>query len=339
VDLFVLVGSVSIGGGTSVAGYGVLQLSDILGNHRVFLEADAIPYWMTAFGLSYVYDALRPDFRFTLQAAENSFLLDPNIVSSRNLDYPASVAGSRGGSVEMSYPLTKYTRIEAAVAAQRIREVFTDRQGYAIAHPATSMIYPVSLSVVRDTSRWRRLLPTGGFRIRLGVTQATPVSADALRFTEYNGEMQWFAGLVDGASIATRWFGAVSDGHNERTYYLGGRYLLRALPFANLRGNAAILGNHELRFNIAKHLDIAVPFMPMLFTDAQGVAFVDGGAAFDTADGFRHDDARSASVGGGVNLVGFMMQASPVVFAIEVARRIDQRQTRPTVYGRLGGMF
>ena len=51
------------------------------------------------------------------------------------------------------------------------------------------------------------------------------------------------------------------------------------------------------------------------------------------------ENLKAASIGGGLNLIGFVFQSYPLLFSIEVARRIDERQTRPTVYGRLGSLF
>ena len=99
------------------------------------------------------------------------------------------------------------------------------------------------------------------------------------------------------------------------------------------------MSNQELRANLAKHVNIRIPFMPILATDVQAVGFFDAGAAFDSSRGPSREELRPASVGGGVNLIGFVFQSSPLLFAVEVARRIDKRQSRPTVYGRLGAVF
>jgi len=338
VDLFVLVGSISIGGGTNLAGYGVLQLSDLLGNHRISIEADAIPTWQTAAGITYLYDGLRPDLALSVGLSENRFLFSPSLISSRSSEFPPSIAGSRGADANFSYPFTVLSRIEGYIGIHQITEIFTDRQGYQLFDPVKSTVLPAGLSLVRDTSRWRRLLPVGGYCLRLGAAQTIPVS-HSLRYTEYNGEAQWYMGLLEDVSFATRWFAVTSNGRNSREYFLGGRYLLRAMPFASVSGKAGYLGNHEIRANLFKHLNFQLPLLAILLTDVQGVGFLDVGGGFDPAHGPTREEMRPASLGGGVNLVGFVLQMSPIVFSVEVARRIDERQIRPTVYGRLGTLF
>ena len=91
--------------------------------------------------------------------------------------------------------------------------------------------------------------------------------------------------------------------------------------------------------NLFSHLNWTIPLLSLLLTDIQAVGFVDVGGAFDSSQGLRADEFRAASVGGGINLIAFVLQSQPFMFSIEVARRIDQRMTRPTVYGRLGPVF
>jgi len=104
-------------------------------------------------------------------------------------------------------------------------------------------------------------------------------------------------------------------------------------------GNAALLWNNELRMNLVTHMNLRMPFLPILLTDLQAVGFIDAAAGIDTSSGVHPEDYRPASVGGGLNIIGFMVQTQPILFSIEVARRIDEYQRRPTVYGRLGPVF
>jgi len=300
VDLFVLVGSVTVGGGASFAGYGVLQLSDVLGNHRLLMEANAFPSYMSLYGLTYIYDGLRPAIAVALRFSQNRFLFFPSLVSTENFDFPPSIAGSQGISTQIAYPFSRYTRIELTAEAAQITEIFTNRGDFDRSDTKKSTLYPVSAALVRDTTRWRRLLPIGGWKLHLGVTQALPGIPSALRFTEYSGEAQWFHGLFNNATLALRWFGVISEGHDQRTYYLGGHYLLRAHGFASRRGNGALLGNHEIRVNLLKHLNFPLPLIPLLFTDVQGVGFFDVGSGFDTSKSFTNENLQPAmSIGGG----------------------------------------
>lgn len=339
VDLFVLVGSVTIGQGTSFAGYGALQLSDLPGNHRLSIEANAFPSFNSLYGITYEYSGLRPDLAFSVMSQTSHFILYPSMTSTEHRDYPPSVAGSGGAEASMAYPLDKYVRIETSLSFEQLTEVFTDRYGDTIGNPKYSLIAPVSANIVRDTSRWNRLLPIGGSQMSAGISQSLPLAPQILRFTEYNGVLQWYQGLFDDSTIAVRWLGILSEGHDKRYTYFGGHYFLRAFPYASQSGNAVLLGNHELRMNLLKHLNINVPLIPLLFTDVQGVGFFDVGSGFDASHPITTDQFRPASIGGGINLIGFILQSSPVMVSIEVARRIDQHQTRPTVYGRLGPVF
>ena len=107
----------------------------------------------------------------------------------------------------MFYPLSKFTRLEVQAAAHQMNEIFTDREGYEVVETNRYMAYPLSAFLVRDTSRWRRLLSVGGSRARIGVTQAVEVTPGSLRYTEYAGEIQFYAGIFEGAAVASRLFG------------------------------------------------------------------------------------------------------------------------------------
>ena len=339
VDLFVLVGSITIGGGTSFAGYGSLQLSDLPGNNHVLLQASAFPSWMSSFGLVYEYQGLRPDLAVGVTADQTHFLLSPSLVSTESRPYPPSVSGVTAAGGSMSYPFDKYHSADISVGVQQIAETFTDRYGNILLGPKYSTMLPASLTLVRDTSRWRRVLPIGGATTAVGLTEAVPAGNAFSRFTEYHVETSWYQGVFTDVSFAVRWLGLLSHGRNQRYFYLGGRYLLRGIPYAHEMGNTAILGNHELRVNVFSHLNWTIPFVSLMLTDIQAVGFIDVGGAFDSGEGLRADNFRAASVGGGLNLIAFVLQSQPIMFSIEVARRIDQRMTRPTVYGRLGPVF
>ncbi len=342
VDLFVLVGSITVGGGTNFAGYGLLQLSDLPGNHRFLLQANAVPGWSNSYGMSYQFGGVRPDLGFSVTAASWSrFALVQNSLSTESFQYPPVVTDIAGAYGMMSYPFNPRDRIELSAGFEQFTEVFTDRDDEEIMPEKTSRLFPVSLAFVHDASRWRRLLPSGGGRLRLEAAQTMPLGGGALNLTEYSAHAQIYRGLGYDAALAFRWWGVLSTGHGQpgRTYYLGGRYSIRAHPVASQQGNLAFLGNHELRINLLKHINIQLPLLPILFTDIQGVGFVDVGMAKESSENINGDDFRAASIGGGINWVGFMFQSQPIMFALEVARRIDQRQPRPTVYGRLGPLF
>lgn len=339
VDLFVLVGSITIGGGTSFAGYGALQLSDLPGDHRLMLEANAFPSWSNVYGLTYAYEGWRPDLAVSFLSSQQHFIIYPSLISTEPRERPPSVVGALGGGGSMSWPFDKYHRAEVSLSGERMSEIFTDRDGEVVHGPKKSTMFPVSVSLVRDTSRWRGLLPTGGAQTRIGASQALPFAGGALNYTEYNAHTQWYAGLFTDVSLAVRWLGMISTGPDRRYAYLGGRYYLRAHPFASQLGDTLVVGNHELRMNLFRHINWTLPLIPILLTDIQLVTFVDVGGAFDRSAGWSTDRFRAASVGGGLNFIGFMLQSSPVMFSIEVARRIDERDVRPTVYGRLGPVF
>ena len=82
-----------------------------------------------------------------------------------------------------------------------------------------------------------------------------------------------------------------------------------------------------------------MPLLPILLTDVQGVTFIDMGAGFDPRESVSINTFRPASIGAGLNFIGFIFQSSPVMFSLEMARRIDRDQPHPVIYGRLGPVF
>jgi len=340
VDLLVLVGSLQIGAGASFAGYGNIQMSDLLGNNRLALEANAVPGWENTYSIGYEFAGWRPDIGVSFQAMEWSrYAIVEGTMSTESFRYPPIITGLQNAGVMVSYPFDTYDRIEMSGGIQQFTEVFADESTGEEIGEETSTLFPVSVALVRDTSRWHRLMPIGGSRIRLEASEALPVSRNSLYFTEYSGECQGYWGLLDDLSLATRWWGGLSTGRNSRFFYLGGRYSLRAFPSAKLNGNGAFLGNHELRYNVLSHLNVNLPLIGILLTDVQGVAFLDNAGLFDNGNKVTIDNFRPASVGAGLNFVGFIFQSSAVMFSLEVARRIDTNMSHPTVYGRLGPIF
>jgi Tol biopolymer transport system component len=338
VDLLILVGSVQIGGGTSFAGYGVIQMSDLLGNNHVGLTANAVPGWQNSYGVAYDFLGWRPDIGLTLTAMDWSrFVYVQSSISTESFRYPPVLTGLQSGAVMVSYPFDAYHRAELVGGIQRFTEVFTSPDGEETSRK-TSEYFPVGFALVRDTSRWNRLMPVGGASMRVEVTQAVP-AANGLDFTEYSGETRGYWGILDGFSLATRLWGSLSTGPDRRWYYLGGRYSIRALSTSSQSGNAAVLSNNEARFDIARHMNISMPLLPILLTDLQGVTFIDIGSGFDPREPVSMNTFHPASIGAGINFIGFVFQSSPIMFSLEMARRIDRDQPHPLIYGRLGPVF
>jgi len=338
-DLLILVGSVQIGGGTSFAGYGVIQMSDLLGNNHIGLTANAVPGWQNSYGIAYDFLGWRPDIGVTLSAQDWSrFVYVQSSMSTESFRYPPVLTGLQSGAAMVSYPFDAYHRVEFVGGIQRFTEVYESPTDFTVTTSRTSQFFPLGIALVRDTSRWNRLLPIGGASMRIEATQAIPV-AHGLNFTEYSGETQAYWGLLDGFSLASRLWGSLSTGPDRRWYYLGGRYSIRALGVASQSGNAAVLSNNEARFDLARHMDLNMPLLPILLTDLQGVAFIDMGAGFDPKEPVTMNTFRPASIGAGINFIGFVFQSSPIMFSLEMARRIDRNMPHPVIYGRLGPVF
>ncbi|MFH2055456.1 MAG: hypothetical protein ABIJ61_05815 [bacterium] len=209
----------------------------------------------------------------------------------------------------LSYPLSKFTRIETSVFARHsYKKLYlfeTDR------HALLSTNY---VSYVHDNSLWDVSGPIDGQRYNLTVGLTTDFYSgrifNRLAYVDFRNYLR----LGKYSAFATRLFGFTSAGDEPQRIYLGGSWSLRGYDRKEFYARNVILISNELRFPLIDALYIGFPFGRVGFRAIRGALFVDAGSGWN--DRF---DRMYGSVGVGARVsLGYLM-----VLRFDLAKRTD----------------
>lgn len=286
-------GDALVAPGLGAAQGATFLLSDVLGDHLVFLS-------VVSFQRGNGLGDLVSNFNGTVLYLNQSRRLNWGLGAFRvrgvfyegDFDQVFSET-SVGGFVELRYPFSRFTRLEGQFRVER-----SDRTDFGLVEGDFSVGLPRRrgvltsnyLTFVHDNSLWLSTGPIDGSRTALtggvvtdlenGRFDSYVVSADARRYVR--------TGMR--SAVALRGFAYFSGGTRPRRISIGGSYALRGYPrFAYVSGTRAVMANAEWRFPITDYLSIGFPFGEFRFPGVQGAFFGDIGRAwssFSTTRGY-----------------------------------------------------
>ncbi len=317
-----LAGSVGYTSFFGVSGTGNIVVSDILGNHRIYIYTDLWGNIKTSnFILSYWYIPKRTDYGFSLFQFSNHY--------RQNYDY--LIWRYLGGSVLTSYPLSKFLRFELGYTAFmleqiRIHDFFVDYVDTLYTSKTDFVSYP-DIALVYDNAQWAEFGPRHGTRCRLETYKTIFSNLD---FTTAFVDYRRYFGLSPRTSFVFRLVSAGSFGQDPEFWSFGGPGQLRGYDFYEIYGSKIGFANLELRFPFVDRLKIAFP-LPIEIRNIRGCLFTDiGGAYTDTFKLYEKEN-------GWVRLkdlkmdVGFGLRANLFffIFKLDFAKKFDLYDLSP----------
>jgi outer membrane protein assembly factor BamA len=265
-------------------------LSDILGNHRIFIGADFFASFEDLdFVANYWYLARRVDYGGGIFHFKNYYYSDRTTMGSpitgRGEDKLFSERNF-GGVIALSYPLDRFRRLDLDFTAMRIaREIYADDSYWVDGVPPVERrenedIYLPRISYTKDTTIWGSTGPIGGTRYMLSAEKSiVDVLGSDLSFTTGVLDYRKYFMFSRGTQLATRFFGATSQGDQPTWFYLGGAYDLRGYEDYEFDGNNVVLANIELRYPFIDRLVMRGP-IPLQIGGLRGALFFDIGGAW-----------------------------------------------------------
>ncbi|MFZ1946519.1 MAG: BamA/TamA family outer membrane protein [bacterium] len=265
------------------------SISDILGNHQIYVASDFFSSLEeTDFLAIYYYLARRTDYGAGAFHFKNYYYSDrttmgfpvgegrqDKLFSERNY----------GGVVAVSLPLDMFRRFDLDFTAMRTEyEIYTEGSE-DLAEPIVDTVYTKDvfvprLSYVKDTALWGATGPVGGSRYTLSLERSiVDLLGSDLSFTTGMLDYRRYLRLSSSTQFAARMVAATSQGSQPTFFYLGGAYTLRGYDDGEFRGNNFVLGNFELRFPFIERLILRAPAIS--FGDLRGVLFFDMGGAWN----------------------------------------------------------
>jgi Tol biopolymer transport system component len=282
-----------------VQGVAQVALSDMLGNHRIYLLTSmVIDLKNSDYAVAYYYLPNRIDWGFELYHTARFLLYDRGFGTGEQLFRYRNY----GGNINFSYPLSKFRRFEGGLTLMNVSQENLDDPTEPISQ--NTFLVP-QFSFVFDNSLFGYTSPIKGTRYNLTTLGTPKLSNDGVGFASVIGDFRHYFKIADDYSFAFRLTSGASFGPNPQRFYLGGTdnwinrefehnnipinsvqdfafstpiMPLRGFNFDRIEGSKYALTNLEFRFPLFKYLIFGL--LPLGFADIRGVAFLDAGTAW-----------------------------------------------------------
>jgi Tol biopolymer transport system component len=325
-------GGVSYTSGYGLAGAAQIAISDVLGNHRFYIATDFFSN-IESSNFYILYEALGRRANYSVSAYNfKEYYYSEKTGLGEDLGEKRYFSErSYGVSGGVSYPFTRFTRLDLDVSALTLDRQFAEEnesgQIEFTDEEVTRSLFIPALSFVNDTTLWGTVGPVSGGRSSLSLSKAWEAGGDFTYLTAI-ADVRKYARLSARHTLALKLVGARSTGLDAQNFYMGGVNSLRGYDDFEFHGHNLALASLELRYPFIDRLEIASP-IPLAIWGLRGVAFFDAGAAWD-GDEFRGvvrdpggklDDIK-ASYG-----VGVRMRLSFLVLRLDRAWQTDLHDT------------
>jgi hypothetical protein len=218
-----------------------------------------------------------------------------------------------GGYYVLSYPLSKFKRIEAGVTVSN-----SDKDNYTSLLPRKALLMSNSISYVWDNSLWGPSGPLDGNRMKLELAYTTDILYSNVDYYTVIADYRHYQRLSTRTALASRinlWY---NDGLEARRFFMGGSWDLRGWDLWSIRGKKIWIVSEELRFPFIDQLGIRFPFGGISLGSIRSALFADFGGAWDD----QYTDTKG-DVGFGFrwNLGGVL------VLRYDIGKRIENNMT------------
>ncbi len=293
-------------GGAAVA------LSDMLGNEQ---------YYFLLYNTAQSQDELLSSFNIAMSrlsmGQRSSYAYGIYRFTGRRYDLTAQdefyYERVFGGYFSLSYPLTKFQRIEVGTSlSNSTREVdgtFEERK---------ALILSNLLSFTHDNSLWGPSGPLDGVRLNMTIAYTSDIQYSNVNYYTVILDFRNYIRLDLRSALASRFWLFYNFGKESRRFVMGGSWDLRGYPRWSIRGEKLWLTSHELRFPFIDELRIRFPVFGLSFFQFRGALFFDAGGAWDETY-----TQTLGAVGGGLRL-NF---GNFLVLRYDVGKRIENNFT------------
>jgi WD40 repeat protein len=259
--------------GTS--GGAALAVSDVLGNDQyyflLFNNAQSSDEFLGSFNLAVTRVSLGQRINYASGifhfAGRRYDLTDPDLYYSER---------SFGGYFVLSYPLTKFERIESGISFSN-----SDKDNYISFRPRKALILSNSFTFVHDNSLWMQTGPIDGSRFLATIAYTQDVQYGNVGYYTTIADYRIYNRMSERTTLASRFMMMMNEGLEARRFFMGGSWDMRGYPRWSIRGKKLWFMSHEFRFPFVDQLAVKFPFANFGFGSFRAATFFDAGAAWD----------------------------------------------------------
>ncbi len=257
------------------AGGAAMALSDMLGNEQ---------YYFLLFNTAETQDEILKSFNIAISKISLAHRMNYayGVFNFAGRDYDLTdpdvyfYERSFGGYFALSYPLSRFDRVEATTSLANTYKALY----YGIGE-RTSLLFSNSIAYVEDNSLWGPTGPIDGHRILMSLAYTSDIEYGSVDYFTVMLDYRRYLRISQTVAFATREALLFNQGPQSRRFFMGGSWDLRGWPLWSIRGEKIWIASQELRFPLIDELNINFPFGGMLFTAIRGAAYFDAGAAWD----------------------------------------------------------
>ncbi len=232
-------------------------------------------------------------------------------------EFPVFFETIYGGFGLVSYPLSKFTRLEITSSINwtskdiNIRNVDRD-----------ALLLSSSVSLVRDKALYWMNGPSGGWRTSLTAGYTSDILYANVSYYTLMADVRKYFRITRDITFATWGMARINEGREARLFVLGGSWDLRGFRWFDVRGQKMWFTSQELRFPILNAPSVMFPILAPF-----GIASLRGALFFDAAHAWNDDyneirpELRSGETLGAAG-IGFRMNLfGAFVLRYDVGRR------------------
>jgi hypothetical protein len=251
---------------------GQLVLTDLLGNHQINLvfgtTTDQFDRILDDFNIAASYTNLSHHLHYSMAGFNlNTYTDQGRFLSNREK--------RTGGAFAVSYPLSKFDRIEASTVVRRIEKINPATEaGLRNRDSITGSLY---LSAVRDNTLWTFGGPLLGWRFYVTGGPTVDFRGRGFDSTLLQFDVRKYLKITDRSLLALRYINRNAWGGDDLLFYMGGPWTLRGYSYNEFFGRTMHLFNTELRFPLLDGLRLGFPFGPVEFPMFRAALFFDAG--------------------------------------------------------------
>lgn len=345
-----------------VQGIAQMAFSDVLGNHRIYVATSLVLDLKNSdYAFAYYYLPKRVDFGIEGYHSARFLLIGSNYSTAQLHRYRQF-----GANINMSYPISKFNRFDAALSIARLTKENLDYP--QVPEESLNFIMPIA-SYVHDNTLWGYTAPIKGTRYNLTLMGTPKIGSTGVSFLSAIGDYRTYLKLADDYGFVLRLNAGGSFGKNPQKFYIGGTenwinynvqsedlpitdisdfafsspvLPLRGYDYNTRSGSKFALMNAEMRFPLFRYLIFGA--LPLAFQNIQGVAFLDVGTVWSNNKTLQLFQERNGSIATKDLLVG--MGLGTRVFFLYFPLKFDvawsydfQGFSRPKYYISVGADF
>ncbi|MCA9726324.1 MAG: BamA/TamA family outer membrane protein [Candidatus Eisenbacteria bacterium] len=248
-------------------------LSDLMGNHLLYFNLANSTFSTDSFLRNFSFAGTYVNLTRRLNYGLSAFHYSGDFYD--NLAFPYFEQRS-GASVLLSYPLSKFRRIETSLS---LAYAETDRP--SIDFRRKGAIGTHLVSYVQDNTLWLPTGPIDGRRFNLTAGLTMNLGQGKEENTVLIGDYRHYFRIGQYSAYALRFQGRWSEGANPEFFWIGGSAGMRTYDRRQISGKRTLMLNQEVRFPLIRGLIFGLPMGNLELPGVEGAWFLDAGSAWD----------------------------------------------------------